>query len=798
MPNASLFAMWRLYISVVLGCLPLLAGATHIVGGHLEMKALPDKPGHFKISLIYCFDELQTWPAAADALIVIYRKQDNQFMDSLRISNQTLTNRPPVVFANQACATSAKMKLSMVRYEGELQVNPDTYTDASGYYLAYQTCCRNGGVINIQKPNRAGYVYYLEFPAMVKNGKSVTNSSPAFGTLNGEYICINKPFTFNFNASDADGDQLRYSISTPLYGFQDANGNPYIRPAPYPEVQWIAGYGPGNEIPGNPPLSIDAQTGQLSVTATKLGLFVFAIRVEEFRHGEKIGEVRRDYQFLVVDCPSVSPPEATISIQNQPTGVTEAILCDGQTLGLQATANASWHYQWKLNGSNITGATAPTLTISAPGDYSLETSLKDQCSQSQRSTKVAIKANTATLKLSIAGKPYLCNASDQISIKAPVGPSYSYVWYRDQQEQTSQRSASFTATGPGLYTALVNDPAGCMFRTDTLSLALRTPPQATLTAAGQTLCQGDSMALRGSGGVTYAWSMNGQLLPAAVQSIFYAHLAGEYSVQVTDSAGCSAISTRLSLAIADKITITLDSIRTVCGIKNPAVALRGQPAGGIFTGPGVSKGNAFFDPSQAGVGRHLITYTVTGSSTCQSGQASRYAVVAPLPGIVLPTELSVSKGGTVDLQPQFTSPPVRGQWQPITYLTDPAQLLTQAVGVDNDITYTLLAETAEGCQAEASVQVRVHERIGIPDAFTPNGDGVNEVWELRGIETYPEAEVTIFNRWGQVIFHSDAGYKQPFNGTFDGQPLPNGTYTYTLRPTPERREHINGVVILIR
>lgn len=237
MPYTSYFATWRLYMGVFLGCLPLVASATHIVGGHLEMKALPDQPGHFRISLIYCFDELQTWPAAPNALIVIYRRQDNQLMDSLRINNQTLTNRPPVVFANEACATVAKMKISMVRYEGELQLNPDRYTDPSGYYLAYQTCCRNGGVANIQKPNRAGYVYYLEFPALLRNGKPFTNSSPAFGTLDGEYICINKPFTFNFNASDSDGDQLRYSITTPLYGFQDPSGNPYIRPAPYPEVQ---------------------------------------------------------------------------------------------------------------------------------------------------------------------------------------------------------------------------------------------------------------------------------------------------------------------------------------------------------------------------------------------------------------------------------------------------------------------------------------------------------------------------------------------------------------------------------
>lgn len=801
MPNASLFATWRLYICTLVGYLPLMASATHIVGGHLEMKALADKPGHFRISLIYFFDELQTVPAAPNALIVIYRKQDNQLMDSLRIANQTLTNRPPVVFANQACATTAKMKISMVRYDGDWQLNPGSYADPAGYYLAYQTCCRNGGAINIDKPNRAGYVYYLEFPALIKNGRAVTNSSPTFGTLDGEYICINKPFTFNFNAADTDGDQLRYSITTPLYGFQDQNSNPYIRPAPYPEVQWLAGYGPNNEIPGNPPLTIDAQTGQLSVTANKLGLFVFAIRVEEYRNGEKIGEVRRDYQFLVVDCPSVIPPETTIGIQNQPAGSTEATLCTGKTLNLQATTNASWHYQWKRNGINISGATTPALTVSESGTYSLETSLKDQCSQSQRSAKVVIKANTTLLKLSTDRKPYLCSASDQVVLTAPTGVSYSYVWYRDQQEQPNQTAASLRATLPGVYTALAKDPAGCIFHTDTLSLTLRAPLQATLTASGNVLCQGDSIELKGSSGALYVWSLNGQPLPSTTKSVFYAHLPGEYSVSITDTAGCTAISSPVSLSVVDKLIITLDSIAAVCGVHNPAVSLTGYPAGGVFTGSGITiqgTGNAYFDPGKAGIGKHLITYTVKGSSDCQSGNASRYAMVAALPEIILPTELSVQKGGTVDLQPQFTSQPAHSQWQPTTYLTNPTQPITQATGVEQTIRYTLQIDDRDGCRAEATVRVLVHERIWIPDAFTPNGDGVNELWELKGIEAYPEAEVTIFNRWGQVIFHTNSGYKQPFAGMLDGQPLPDGAYSYTLRPTPGHSERINGVVMLIR
>ena len=791
----------RFYLHVLLGLFPLVAGATHIVGGHLEMKAL-NQPGHFRVSLIYFFDELQTWPAAQDALVVIYRQKDNALMDSLRITNQTVTNRPPVVFSNEACAKLAKIKISMVRYEGDLYLDPDQYDDPAGYYLAYQTCCRNGGAANIQQPNRAGYLYYLEFPALMKNGKPFTNSSPAFGPLDGEYICINEPFAFNFKAFDVDGDQLRYSITTPLYGFQDQSGNPYIRPAPYPEVQWVNGYGPTNEIPGNPPLAIDSQTGELTVKASKLGLFVFAIRVEEFRNGQKIGEVRRDYQFLVLDCPTVAPPEAVISLPGQPIGTTEATVCEGQSLQLQATANASWNYQWKLNGGNIPGATTPTVTATEAGEYALETSLKNQCSQSKRSTKVTIRHTKSTLKLTPVKGTYLCDSDDKVTLTAPPVSSYTYIWFFDGNELSGANTSSLMVSLPGDYTAILKNQVGCIFRTDTISVAIRTPPQASVSAISTTVCRGDSLALRGSGGIAYEWLLDDQLLTNATQPVFYANRAGEYRVRVSDSVGCSAISPPIRISMVDRISVTLDSLQLSCGLTSAALPLKGYPAGGVFSGSGVSPSGtspAQFIPAKAGIGQHEIIYTVVGTSECQSGRASRLAVVATAPSIGLPTELNTWKGGTLQLRPVLAARPVRSQWQPTTNLTHPDQAVTQAVGVENDISYTLEIENEAGCRAEATVLITVRQRIGVPNAFTPNGDGLNDYWELKGIEAYPEAEVSVFNRWGQVIFYAKGNYgSSPFDGNLRGQSLPGGVYTYVLNPIPNETQRISGALMLIR
>jgi gliding motility-associated-like protein len=73
----------------------------------------------------------------------------------------------------------------------------------------------------------------------------------------------------------------------------------------------------------------------------------------------------------------------------------------------------------------------------------------------------------------------------------------------------------------------------------------------------------------------------------------------------------------------------------------------------------------------------------------------------------------------------------------------------------------------------------VLKKVIIPNAFSPNGDGINEEWKVEALETYPEATVSVFNRHGQVVFFS-RGYSRPWNGKYKDQPLPSGTYYYII------------------
>ena len=73
----------------------------------------------------------------------------------------------------------------------------------------------------------------------------------------------------------------------------------------------------------------------------------------------------------------------------------------------------------------------------------------------------------------------------------------------------------------------------------------------------------------------------------------------------------------------------------------------------------------------------------------------------------------------------------------------------------------------------------VCKKITIPNSFSPNGDGINDLWDIEALITYPQSVMTVYNRYGQQVYH-DIGYSKPWNGRYNGAPVPTGTYYYVL------------------
>ncbi|WP_229235933.1 T9SS type B sorting domain-containing protein [Dyadobacter tibetensis] len=284
------------------------AQATHIVGGHLFFNASPTAPYNYNLGLTMYFDALNGDAGAEDEYVTLYifRKRDNRAIAQIPVPK---LSRKSITYANPLCGIST-LQTFMITYALDVRLEVTAFSDPEGYYMIWDRCCRNNSITNIKNPGEAGSLFYLEIPPVSRNGTAFVNSSPSFSEIKGDYACVNAPFTFDFGGTDADGDSLTYTLITPRQGFSSRSnpGAPGLGASNYPLLTWADGIDEQNIIPGPSPLRVNSKTGLLSVTASHIGLYVFAVRIDEYRKGEKIGTVTRDFQLKVVDCPRQDPP----------------------------------------------------------------------------------------------------------------------------------------------------------------------------------------------------------------------------------------------------------------------------------------------------------------------------------------------------------------------------------------------------------------------------------------------------------------------------------------------------------
>ena len=112
-----------------------------------------------------------------------------------------------------------------------------------------------------------------------------------------------------------------------------------------------------------------------------------------------------------------------------------------------------------------------------------------------------------------------------------------------------------------------------------------------------------------------------------------------------------------------------------------------------------------------------------------------------------------------------------------------------------DITYNLALTGIGGCTVNGSVFITVLKSPIVPNAFSPNGDGINDTWEIKYLNSYPGATVMVFDRYGEAVF-SSVNYTKNWDGTYNGKPLPLGTYYYIIDPKNGRQKMSGSVTIL--
>ncbi|MCW5899056.1 MAG: gliding motility-associated C-terminal domain-containing protein [Flavobacteriales bacterium] len=232
-----------------------------------------------------------------------------------------------------------------------------------GYVISFQRCCRKPQIINLVNPGAVGQTCTVTVPG---TGAEV-NSSPRFNDLPPVAICLNEPLVFDHSATDPDGDQLEYSLVTPFTGGSQATPYPaQSAPPPYIQVPWGPGYSESYQIASNPAIAVDPVTGQLTFTPTLIGDFVVAIAAKEYRNGQLLSVVIRDFLFSVVPC------DATVTAAIAP----QTEFCTGNlTVQPVNTGIGGQFFHWDFGDpateADTSNLAAPSWTYAAPGTYTI-------------------------------------------------------------------------------------------------------------------------------------------------------------------------------------------------------------------------------------------------------------------------------------------------------------------------------------------------------------------------------------------------------------------------------------------
>ena len=345
--------------------------ATHIVGGNIYYECLGNN--NYRVTFEMrrdCFNGDERAQFDDPASIAVYDGEGNLMSNAGRFGliqipfsssdtlNEILTSECQV-FGQDVCVHTTT-------YEAVVKL-PDSPT---GYTLVYQRCCRNNTLTNIIEPLEQGATYAVD---ITPKAMALCNSTPQFNAWPDIYLCNNDWYRFDHSAFDVDGDSLVYELCVPSIGA--TRDMPQPRPAaapPYEDVPWAQPFGLNNMMGGTAPLRIDAQTGLLSVRPDIIGQFLIGICVKEYRDGELLSIVKRDFEFNTRVCNDA--PEANFVVEPNPN-------CDG--LELQFVNNSTtnrdylWFFDYDSDRSLTSTEQSPTFTFPESGRYRVRLEVTD-------------------------------------------------------------------------------------------------------------------------------------------------------------------------------------------------------------------------------------------------------------------------------------------------------------------------------------------------------------------------------------------------------------------------------------
>ncbi|MFM9052619.1 MAG: T9SS type A sorting domain-containing protein [Bacteroidota bacterium] len=424
------------------------------------------------------------------------------------------------------------------------------------WHLWVDDCCRNNAINTVQ--NAAGEGLYIE--AYLDN-TIYESSSPTFSNIPIVFFCIGQTNYFNHGAVDSDGDSLAYYFIPP----RNAENDP---------VLFTAGHSTAQPLISNPPMTIDAVTGDVQIDPTQPEIGIMSVLVEEYRNGELIGRVMRDIQVYTVACSNTLP---SISGVNGSTSFSASACAGAAPLCFNINSDDgnstdSLYLTWN-NG--IPGATfnpgtgsrpigqfcwSPTPADARPNPYIFTVTVHDNSCPSPGVQTYSFSILVSALNFSVTNSPSVsCNgdATGTATVIATGVAPFTYDW-----TPNTLSGSSVSGLSAGSYSVTVTDASGCA---GSRAFTITQPSAVQVsTSSASTQCAGatGTATAAGSGGTapySYSWDTN----PVQTTATATGLATGNYSCTVTDANGCSA-SSSVAVSSSGALAASISSQDATC------------------------------------------------------------------------------------------------------------------------------------------------------------------------------------------------------------------------------------------
>lgn len=452
-----------------------------------------------------------------------------------------------------------------------------------------------------------------------------------------------------------------------------------------------------------------------------------------------------------------TPPTPTISA-NGPT-----TFCQGDSVILTASSGSS--YLWAPGGE-----TTASIVVDASGSYTVTVAQAGGCTSTSAPTPVTVNAIGVTpAQITANGPTTFCLGG---SVTLTSSNATGNVWL-----PTGNTNSSITIFNSTQVILLVQDANGCSGGSDTVDVVVNFSPGAfIISGANNNLCPGDSLSLTANSGTGFTYSWTGG---ATTQSIVVSG-PGNYSVTVTDTNGCSSTSVPANV-VAAPVPATPDIQSSgLLGCVSPNVTLSTTAQGGTLEWSTGEFGNNI---NVAFAGDYFVS--ITNNFGCTSFSDTITLVQSVDLQIALSSPVFEENGlnircyegsdGKIDLS-------VNGGVEPFTYLWSNGATTASLENIKGgNEAYSVVVTDALGCTARQSITLTTPEDplAQMPQGFSPDGNGINDVFIIPGIESFQKVQLWIYNRWGSEVFNSNGIYSndRAWDGRGpSGMDLPDGTY----------------------